>query len=127
MKAIDTDLVDLDGLRQDIDLDNVPKFKNFDISDESELRSVAASCYLNPNKIMIGQEREGFSKNARVFIDRDQPLISALTVKEEDIKKQEAKIKEMRKKLQLALKDYENLNFDYLDKIDMDSDAEALN
>lgn len=41
---------------------------------DSVLRSVAASLYLNPNKIISGQEKD-FAKNPRVFIDRDQPLI----------------------------------------------------
>ena len=45
-----------------------------DISNESVLRSVAAACYLNPNKIMLGQDKE-FAKNARVFVDPEQPLI----------------------------------------------------
>ena len=58
---------------------------------------MAVSCYLNPNKILIGQDKD-FSKNARVFIDRDQPLIPAVSIKEEDIKLQEAKLKEIRKK-----------------------------
>jgi hypothetical protein len=38
------------------------------------VRSVAASLYLNPNKIITGQEKE-FLKNPRVNINRDQPLI----------------------------------------------------
>jgi hypothetical protein len=72
---------------------------------------VAVSCYLNPNKILLGQEKD-FSKNARVFIDRDQPLIPAVNIKEEDVKLQEAKLKEMRKQLKLALEDFENMDLD---------------
>jgi hypothetical protein len=41
---------------------------------DSLLRSVAASLYLNPNKIIVGQEKD-FAKNPRVFIECDQPLI----------------------------------------------------
>jgi hypothetical protein len=48
--------------------------KNFPTSNETVLRSVAASWYLNQNKNLIGQEKE-FTKNARIFIDREQPLI----------------------------------------------------
>ena len=72
---------------------------------------MAVSCYLNPNKILLGQEKD-FSKNARVFIDRDQPLIPAVNIKEEDVKLQEAKLKEMRKQLKLALEDFENMDLD---------------
>jgi hypothetical protein len=72
---------------------------------------VAVSCYLNPNKILIGQDKE-FSKNARVFIDRDQPLIPAVSIKEEDIKLQEAKLKEIRKKIKLAIEDLENMDIE---------------
>ena len=75
---------------------------------------MAVSCYLNPNKILLGQDKE-FAKNARVFIDREQPLIPAVSIKEEDIKMQEAKLKEMRKQLQIALEDFENMDIeDYL-------------
>jgi hypothetical protein len=72
---------------------------------------VAVSCYLNPNKILIGQDKD-FSKNARVFIDRDQPLIPAVSIKEEDIKLQEAKLKEIRKKIKLAIEDLENMDLE---------------
>ena len=72
---------------------------------------MAVSCYLNPNKILIGQDKE-FSKNARVFIDRDQPLIPAVSIKEEDIKLQEAKLKEIRKKIKLAIEDLENMDIE---------------
>ena len=72
---------------------------------------MAVSCYLNPNKILIGQDKD-FSKNARVFIDRDQPLIPAVSIKEEDIKLQEAKLKEIRKKIKLAIEDLENMDLE---------------
>ena len=45
---------------------------------DSLLRSVAASLYLNPNKIIVGQEKD-FAKNPRVFIDAEQPLIPVNT------------------------------------------------
>jgi len=38
------------------------------------MRSVAASWYLNQTKPLLGQEKD-FAKNARIFIDREQPLI----------------------------------------------------
>ncbi len=75
---------------------------------------------MNPNKIILGQDKE-FNKNARVFIDRDQPLITAYTVKEEEIKQQEAKLREMRKQLQQALNEYENFDFDYVEKIELNN------
>lgn len=45
-----------------------------DIKDETLMTSVATSLYLNPHKIIKGQENQ-FMKNPRIFIDRDQPLI----------------------------------------------------
>jgi hypothetical protein len=69
---------------------------------------------------MLGQDKD-FNKNARVFIDRDQPLISAYTVKEEEIKQQEAKLKEMRKQLEQALHEYENFDIDYVEKIEINN------
>jgi hypothetical protein len=98
-------------IQQELELSKIAKFKNFPITNETALRSVAVSCYLNPNKILIGQDNE-FTKNARVYIDRDQPLIPAVSIKEEDIKQQEAKLKEIRKKLQLAIEDLENMDLD---------------
>jgi hypothetical protein len=50
------------------------KVKNFSLTNDSVLRSVAASWYLNQSKALVGQEKE-FAKNARIFIDREQPLI----------------------------------------------------
>ena len=51
--------------------------KNFAITNETVLRSVAASWYLNQTKPLLGQEKE-FSKNARIFIDREQPLLPVI-------------------------------------------------
>jgi len=113
LKAIDSTILDLENINDEFELDNVAKFKNFTTSNDTVLRSVAASWFLNQNKILIGQDKE-FSKNARIFIDRDQPLIPQTSVKEDDIKQQEIKVIEMRKKLQLALDDLENV-----DRIDM--------
>jgi hypothetical protein len=48
--------------------------KSFSLSNENVLRSVAASWYVNQTKALTGQEKE-FGKNARIFIDREQPLI----------------------------------------------------
>ncbi len=44
------------------------------MTNDSLMRSVAASLYLNSNKIIVGQEKD-FAKNPRVFIDKEQPLI----------------------------------------------------
>jgi hypothetical protein len=105
------------------------------LSDENVLRSVAVSWYLNQNKSLTGQDKE-FVKNARIFIDHEQPLIPVsrlklttylnllyylkmtnfflifkiLTIKEDDIKKQEAKLKELRHKLCAARDDYESVD-----------------
>ncbi len=44
------------------------------MTNDTLMRSVAASLYLNSNKIIVGQEKD-FAKNPRVFIDKEQPLI----------------------------------------------------
>lgn len=115
LKAVDPNMTpednELANIQKELELTKISKFKNFETSNETALRSVAVACYLNPNKILIGQDKE-FSKNARVYIDRDQPLIPAVSIKEEDIKQQEAKLKEIRKKLKLAIEDLENMDIE---------------
>jgi hypothetical protein len=73
------------------------------------MRSVAVSWYMNQNKALLGQDKD-FVKNCRIFIDREQPLIPATLIKENEVKRQENKLKELRKKLQQALDDYENFD-----------------
>lgn len=111
LRAVDSKLLNQENanINQDLQLNNIPKFKNFAITNETVLRSVAASWYLNQTKPLLGQEKE-FSKNARIFIDREQPLIPQLSVKEAEIKLQESRVKEIRKQMQAALDELENVD-----------------
>jgi hypothetical protein len=106
-----------EDLNHEIELKNIPKFKSFPVSNENVLRSVAASWYLNQSKSLLGQEKE-FAKNARIFIDREQPLIPQTAVKENEIKLQEQKLKQIRKKIQQALKEVENMDYITLEEIE---------
>ena len=85
------------------------------ITTDSALRSIGASWYMSQNKILVGQSKE-FEKNSRVFIDRDQPLIPAITIKEEEIKVHEDRIKELRMQIKEALEELDNV--EYLDLSD---------
>lgn len=118
LKANDTRLLNQENISQEFELENIPKFKNFELSNESVLRSVAASWYLNQSKSLTGQEKE-FSKNARIFIDREQPLIPQSSIKEIEIKSQEKKLKEIRKQLQSTLMDLENMDFMSIEEIEL--------
>jgi len=112
LKSVDVNDIDSSLVKPlDLDLVNLSKFKNLNISSESALRSVAVSWYLNPNKLLLGQDKE-FIKNPRVFIDRDQPLIPAITIKDEEIKQQEKKIKDIREKIRQTMSELENLEHD---------------
>lgn len=119
MRAVDSRHLGEQGtnLVHEFELRNIPKFKSFSISNENVLRSVATSWYLNQSKALIGQEKE-FGKNARIFIDREQPLIPQTAVKENEIKMQEQKLKALRKKVQLALKEFESMDYMTIDELD---------
>lgn len=104
-------------LAHEFELRNIPKFKSFSLSNENVLRSVAASWYMNQTKALTGQEKE-FGKNARIFIDREQPLIPQTAVKESEVKLQEQKLKQMRKKLHAALKEYELMDYMSVDELE---------
>jgi len=86
---------------------------------------VAASWYLNQNKILVGQDIKEFTKNPRVFIDRDQPIIPAMSIKEDEIQQQEAKVKELRKQMEIALKELKNLDNSLLNGVDLKCETAA--
>ncbi|RNA28699.1 Methyl- -binding domain 2 [Brachionus plicatilis] len=105
-----------DEIKDDYKIDLFNKLKNVNVSDENAIRSVAVSWYLNQNKALVGQDPKEFEKNSRVFFERDQPLIPLTKVKEEDLKTQENKIKELRKAIQQAISDYEDLDIEFFEK-----------
>lgn len=50
--------------------------------------------------------KSSLEKNPGVFLDPKQPLVQAVNVSEEDIKRQEERVALVRKKLQEALKEW---------------------
>lgn len=150
LKAIDTQYEDECDLNTDFELDNKIKCKfffnlnkkyisillilflsievnNFPLSNENILRSVAASWYLNQNKILIGQDIKEFTKNPRVFIDRDQPIIPAMSIKEDEIQQQEAKVKALRKQMETTLNELKNLDNSILNAVDLKCETNTNN
>ena len=89
------------------------------------MRSIAVASYMNPNKQLNGQSKD-FTKNARVFINRDQPLIPEVVVKEDLVKQQEEKLKEIRNKLKIALEDYENFDTEFFNPPAKKRDAKTV-
>lgn len=119
LRAVDTRHINEEdaNLNHELELRNIPKFKSFSLSNENVLRSVAASWYLNQTKSLVGQEKE-FGKNARIFIDREQPLIPQTAIKENELKMQEQRLKQMRQKLKTALKEFECMDYMSLEEIE---------
>lgn len=75
------------------------------VSQETLLQSVATALHVSSHPV-TGQtgSRSNLEKNSGVFLNPDQPLIQAVSICEEDIKKQEDKVNSVRKKLQDAIK-----------------------
>lgn len=115
IRPVDASLLNIDGLSHEFESAKLSKFDNFDLPNERAFMSIAASWYINQNKILVGQSKD-FEKNSRIFVDREQPLIPAISVKEEEIKAQEERIQELRKQIKQALQDLEEM--ETLDGID---------
>lgn len=79
------------------------------ISDETLLQSVATALHVLGQPI-IGQTnlKPGSEKNPAIFINPDQPLVQAVNITDEDIKRQEERVSLARKKLQEAMKELES-------------------
>lgn len=75
-----------------------------DLTTESLLQSIAAALHLN-NQPITGQaaSKVALQKNPGVAVNSDQPLIQAVVITEQDIKRQELKVQEARKKLETAM------------------------
>ncbi|CAH1408153.1 unnamed protein product [Nezara viridula] len=78
------------------------------VTDETLLQSVATALHVLGQPI-TGQTnmKPGSDKNPAVFINPDQPLIQAVSISDEDIKRQEERVNMARKKLQDAMKEYD--------------------
>ncbi|CAH0382319.1 unnamed protein product [Bemisia tabaci] len=74
------------------------------VNEETVLQSVATALHVSSVPI-TGQTgpRSTLDKNPAVYLNPDQPLAQALTIGEDDIKKQEDRVSSARKKLQDAL------------------------
>lgn len=75
------------------------------VSEETMIQSVATALHVSGSPV-TGQNREKplLEKDPGAYINPKQPLVQAVSVSEEDIKRQEEKVIEARRKLQDALK-----------------------
>ncbi|XP_014677086.1 PREDICTED: methyl-CpG-binding domain protein 2-like isoform X2 [Priapulus caudatus] len=74
------------------------------VESDTLLQSIATSLHTSGQPI-TGQtgSKSSLDKNPGVYLNPDQPLMQALMVSEEDIKRQETKVLEARKRLEKAL------------------------
>lgn len=75
------------------------------VNEETLLQSVATALHVS-NQPITGQtgSKSALEKNPGVFINPEQPLVQALSVGDDDIKRQEDRVTTARKKLQEAIK-----------------------
>lgn len=75
------------------------------VSEETIIQSVATALHVNTQPV-TGQTgaKASLEKNPGVFLDPKQPLVQAVNISEEDIKRQEDRVAAARRKLQEALK-----------------------
>lgn len=75
------------------------------VREETLLQSVATALHVSAQPV-TGQtgSRSALDKNPGVFLNPDQPLVQAVTVADDDIKRQEERVSAARKKLEEALK-----------------------
>ena len=75
------------------------------VSQETLLQSVATALHVSSVPI-TGQtgSKSSLERNSGVFLNPDQPLIQAMAVCDDDIRKQEDRVNSVRKKLQEAVK-----------------------
>ncbi len=101
LRACDTDGYELRAM----DLPMGLKAVGPHVSQETLLQSVATALHVSTHPVtgQTGSE-SSLEKNSGVFLNPDQPLIQAVSICEEDIKKQEDKVNSVRKKLQDAIK-----------------------
>lgn len=73
--------------------------------EETILQSVATALHVSVQPV-IGQTgpKSALDKNPGVFLNPEQPLVQAVQVGEEDIRRQEERVTLARKKLQEALR-----------------------
>ncbi|XP_011136314.1 methyl-CpG-binding domain protein 2 isoform X2 [Harpegnathos saltator] len=78
------------------------------ITEETLLQSVATALHVSTNAV-TGQTgpKAALEKNPGVFLNPDQPLVQAVSIADEDLKRQEERVALARKKLQDALRAFQ--------------------
>lgn len=76
------------------------------VNNSTLLQSVTTALHLNSTAAITGQNasKSALSSNAAVFLNPEQPLMQSVTITEDDIRRQEDRVTNARKKLQDALK-----------------------
>ncbi|XP_050308791.1 methyl-CpG-binding domain protein 2 [Anthonomus grandis grandis] len=76
------------------------------VTEETIIQSVATALHVSASSV-TGQTgtKTSLEKNPGVFLDPKQPLVQAVNVSDEDIKRQEDRVSVVRQKLQEALKE----------------------
>lgn len=92
---------------KDDDISLPKNIKTFgpDTDNSTAIRSIAAALQLSGQGIVGQADTKVLDKNPCVFINPDQPLVQALTITDEDIRRQEERVFNARKKLELAFKE----------------------
>ncbi|KAK0092382.1 hypothetical protein PV326_001572 [Microctonus aethiopoides] len=101
LRACDPDGFEFDGMDLPKTLRPVGPY----VTDETLLQSVATALHMSSQPV-TGQtgSKSSLEKNPGVFLNPDQPLVQAVTIADEDIKRQEDRVAIARKKLQDALR-----------------------
>lgn len=96
---------DIDGEEFDaMELPKVLKPVGPNVTEETIIQSVATALHVTSQPV-TGQTgaKASLEKNPGVFLDPKQPLVQGVSITEEDIKRQEERVLNARKKLQEAL------------------------
>ncbi|XP_071565014.1 methyl-CpG-binding domain protein 3 isoform X3 [Temnothorax nylanderi] len=104
LRACDTDGYEFDAMDLPKNLKPVGPY----ITEETLLQSVATALHVCTQPV-TGQtgSKTALEKNPGVFLNPDQPLVQAVSIADEDIRKQEDRVAVARKKLQDALRAFQ--------------------
>lgn len=100
LRACDLDGIEFSGMELPKGLKPVGP----NVSEETIIQSVATALHVSTNPV-TGQtgSKASLEKNPGVFLDPKQPLVQAININDDDIKRQEERVALARKKLQEAL------------------------
>ncbi|XP_018395066.1 PREDICTED: methyl-CpG-binding domain protein 3 isoform X2 [Cyphomyrmex costatus] len=104
LRACDPDGYEFDAMDLPKNLKPVGPY----ITEETLLQSVATALHVSTQPV-TGQtgSKSALEKNPGVFLNPDQPLVQAVSIVEDDIKKQEERVHAARIKLQEALRGFQ--------------------